>query len=51
MAEEALALHVEGLIEEGEAVPEACSLEEVIAHPGNRDGVAILVAIKRTRTE
>jgi predicted RNase H-like HicB family nuclease len=46
MAEEALALHVEGLIEDGEAIPEASSLEEVMANPDNRDGVAILVAVK-----
>jgi predicted RNase H-like HicB family nuclease len=46
MAEEALALHVEGLVEDGEAIPEASSLEQVMADPGNRDGVAILVAVK-----
>jgi hypothetical protein len=46
MAEEALALHVEGLVEDGEAIPEASSLVQVMADPGNRDGVAILVAVK-----
>ena len=44
MAEEALALHIEGLVEDGEAIPEASSLEAVMADPQNRDGVAILVA-------
>jgi predicted RNase H-like HicB family nuclease len=46
MAEEALALHVEGLVEDGEAIPEASRLEDIMAHPENRDGVAILVAVK-----
>jgi predicted RNase H-like HicB family nuclease len=46
MAEEALALHVEGLVEDGEAIPEASTLEEVMADPDNRDGVAILVGVK-----
>lgn len=43
-AEEALALHLEGLAEDGEAIPEATSLESVMADPQNRDGVAILVS-------
>lgn len=42
-AEEALALHIEGMTEDGEAVPEPTSLEDVMADPVNRDGVAILV--------
>jgi predicted RNase H-like HicB family nuclease len=44
MAEEALTFHIEGLIEDGEAIPEASSLEAIMADPENRDGVAILVA-------
>ena len=43
-AEEALALHLEGLVHDGEAILEPSSLEEVMANPDNRDGVAILVA-------
>ena len=46
MAEEALALHIEGLIEDGEAVPEPSTLEDVMADPDNRIGVAILVSVK-----
>lgn len=42
-AEEALALHVEGMVEDGEAIPEPTSLEDVMADPENRDGVVILV--------
>jgi predicted RNase H-like HicB family nuclease len=46
MADEALALHIEGMVEDGAAVPEPSSLEEVMAHTENRNGVAILVAVK-----
>ncbi len=46
VAEEALAFHIEGLVEDGEAIPEASSLEDVMADPDNRSGVAILVAVK-----
>ena len=42
-AEEALALHLEGLAEDGAPIPEPSSLEVVMADPQNRDGVAILV--------
>lgn len=43
MAEEALALHIEGMVEDGEAIPEPSSMEEVMADRENRDAVAILV--------
>ncbi len=46
MAEEALALHVEGLTEDGEVLPEPSTLEEVMSDPENRSGVAILVSVK-----
>ena len=46
MAEEALAFHIEGLMADGEAIPEPSSLEEIMADPDNRDGVAILIAVK-----
>lgn len=46
MAEEALAFHIEGLVADGEAIAEPSSLEDVMAAPENRDGVAILVAVK-----
>ena len=42
-AEEALALHIEGMVEDGDAIPEPTSLEDVMSDPENRDGVAILV--------
>jgi len=46
MAQEALALHIEGLTEDGETIPEPSSLEEVMSDPDNRSGVAILVSVK-----
>jgi predicted RNase H-like HicB family nuclease len=46
MAEEALAFHIEGLVEDGEAIPEPSSLAEIMASAANRDGVAILVGVK-----
>ncbi len=43
MATEALALHLEGLTEDGEAVPEPSSLEEIMAIAENKEAVAVLV--------
>jgi predicted RNase H-like HicB family nuclease len=40
---EALLLHLEGLREDGEALPAPTSLEEIVADPENADGVAFLV--------
>ncbi|MFZ3005157.1 MAG: type II toxin-antitoxin system HicB family antitoxin [Phenylobacterium sp.] len=45
MATEALALHVAGMAEDGEPVPEPSLLEAVMRDPENRDGVAILVPL------
>ena len=45
MAEEALAFHVEGMIEDGEAVPPPSSLEKILADPEYRDGAAMLVTL------
>jgi predicted RNase H-like HicB family nuclease len=44
MAAEALAFHLEGLAEDGEAITEPSTLETVMNDPDNKDGVAILVA-------
>jgi predicted RNase H-like HicB family nuclease len=46
MAEGALALHIEGMSEDGEAIPEPSTLDEVMSDPNNRTGVAILVSVK-----
>lgn len=43
MAAEALAFHLDGLVEDGEAIPEPSLLEVIMSDPINRDGVAILV--------
>jgi predicted RNase H-like HicB family nuclease len=45
-AEEALALHVEGMIEDGEPVPPPSTLDQVMADPANRDGAVIVVPLK-----
>lgn len=49
MAEEALTLHVEGLAEDGEAIPEASALDDIMSDPDNRSAVAILVSVKSDR--
>lgn len=49
MAEEALAFHVDGPVEDGEAVPEASSLTDIMADPHNSSGAAILVSLKKKR--
>jgi predicted RNase H-like HicB family nuclease len=46
MAEEALCLHIEGMIEDGEAIPAPSSLEQVMSDPDHRTGVVILVGVK-----
>lgn len=46
LAEEALSFHIDGLLEDGETIPEASSLEEIMSDPSNKGGVAILVAVK-----
>jgi predicted RNase H-like HicB family nuclease len=43
MATEALAFHLEGLAQDGEAVPEPSSLEEIMTVAENKDGVAVLI--------
>jgi predicted RNase H-like HicB family nuclease len=44
LAEEALAFHVEGLLDDGAAVPEPSSLDAVMEDLENRGGVPILVS-------
>jgi hypothetical protein len=46
MAEEALAFHLEGMIEDNEAVPPPMSLEEIMKIRTNKDAVAFLVDAK-----
>ena len=43
MATEALALHLEGLAEDGATAPEPSTLEAIMSDAGNKDGVAVLI--------
>jgi len=43
MASEALALHIEGMVEDSEALPAPSSLEEIMSDARNREAVAVLV--------
>jgi predicted RNase H-like HicB family nuclease len=46
MAEEALAFHIEGMVEDGEAIPEASTLDAVMDDPVSRDGVVTLISTR-----
>lgn len=45
MAAEALALHVEGLLEDGETLPEPSTLDSLVRDPALKDAVAFLVPL------
>jgi predicted RNase H-like HicB family nuclease len=45
MAVEALDLHIRGMVEDGDLIPEPSTLDAVIDDPDNRDGVAVLVEV------
>ncbi len=45
LAEEALRFHVEGLLEDGEALPQPRNLDDVMVDPDNQDAVAFLVEV------
>jgi predicted RNase H-like HicB family nuclease len=45
MAVEALELHIRGMIEDNDPVPEPSSLDVVMEDLANRDGVAVLVEV------
>ena len=45
MAQEALELHVGGMIKDGEALPVGSSLETIMADPENADAVAFVVTV------
>jgi len=46
LAQEALSFHIEGMVEDGDAIPEPSSLEAVMSDPENRDAVAVLVSVQ-----
>jgi predicted RNase H-like HicB family nuclease len=45
MAAEALAMHIDGMREDGEAIPPPSSLDGIMDDPANRDAVAFLVDV------
>lgn len=45
MAEEALAFHIEGMVEDGEALPEPRTLDQIAQLPESKDAVAFLVPV------
>ena len=46
MAEEALAFHVEGMLEDGDPIPEPSSLEMIMDDPDYSDGIPMLVPLR-----
>ena len=50
MAAEALAFHIEGVIEDGEAIPSPSTLDTIMRERVNRDAAAFIVAVP-TETE
>jgi predicted RNase H-like HicB family nuclease len=46
MAAEALALHIEGMMEDGEVVPEPSNLDALENDPNMRGAVAVLVSVE-----
>ncbi|MEA2739702.1 MAG: hypothetical protein QOH05_3009 [Acetobacteraceae bacterium] len=49
MAAEAIQLHIEGMIEDGDPIPAPSGLDEIMTDPHNRDAVAVLIdaAVRR----
>jgi hypothetical protein len=45
MAVEALGLHIEGMIEDGEAIPDASTLDDLADDPAMKGAVAVLVNV------
>jgi predicted RNase H-like HicB family nuclease len=45
LAEEALRFHIEGMIEDGEALPRPSRFEQIMSDPANRGSVALLVEV------
>ena len=43
MIEEALGFHIEGMMEDGEALPEASTLDEILKAEGYADAFAVMV--------
>jgi predicted RNase H-like HicB family nuclease len=50
MAEEALALHIGGMAEDGEAIPEPSTIDDVAEDPAMKGAVAFLVSVDLGKT-
>ena len=50
-AVEALQFHIKGMVEDGEAIPESSSLDEVMDSPEHKDAIAFLVAIPEPKSK
>ncbi len=50
MIEEAIGFHIEGMIEDGDAVPEPSALDDILKAEGYIDAVAVMV-VKAPETE
>src|SRR5258708_14526490 len=50
MASEALALHIRGMLEDGETAPEPSTIDDVADGPGMRGAVAFLVSVNLEKT-
>ena len=48
-AVEALSLHIEGMVDYGEPIPEPAALESIMADPHHRGMIAFLVKVPRPR--
>ncbi len=46
LAEQALAFHVEGLIDDSETIPDPTSLEKVVADAGGREVATIMIPLR-----
>ncbi|HVO96740.1 MAG TPA: type II toxin-antitoxin system HicB family antitoxin [Bryobacteraceae bacterium] len=46
LAPEALALHIEGMKEDGERIPRASTLDDLVSDPDRKGAVAILVSVE-----
>ncbi len=49
MAQEAIELHIEGLVEDEEDIPAPSVLDEIVQDPENTDGVTFLVQVRNTK--
>src|ERR1700731_1417606 len=49
MAAEALALHIEGILEDGEKIPPPSSLDQIAGDPAMAGAVAFLVSVEKPR--